>query len=54
MHGTIKTIRQIVCWLFILSFFTGWILWGELKRKKENYTDLHRRVSRLEAICGEK
>ena len=50
-HGTTKAIKQIALCIWIIAFILGWLLCGELTRKRENYQQLHQRVSKLEANC---
>ena len=48
--GTAEAIKRLIIWLLILTtcflFFCH-----KYSKKKETYTELHRRVSTIEAVC---
>ena len=52
MSGLRRTAKQHCKWLLILTaIICGIVLRGCYLEKKENYTDLHKRVSELERKC---
>lgn len=48
--GMVVVTRHITIWLIMVTIAALWAL-VKLKEKKENYTDLHRRVTSLENSC---
>jgi uncharacterized phage infection (PIP) family protein YhgE len=54
MAGLTKAVRTHTIWLFIITLVCISITcyaWQRILQIKDNYTDLHRRVTELERIC---